>query len=351
MFIDEAQIDVKAGDGGDGCCSFRREKYEALGGPDGGDGGDGGHVILRADAGLETLMDFAGKHHWRAENGRPGEGSERTGRSGDDLVVNLPQGTLIFDADNDLLLKDLATAGETCCIAQGGTGGRGNRRFATATCQAPTHAEPGTPGEHRHLRLVLKLIADVGLVGLPNAGKSTLLSRLSRARPRIGAYPFTTLQPQLGIMEVDARRRIVVADIPGLIEGAHKGAGLGDSFLRHIERTRVIVHLLDIAPLAGPPPEEAYRVIRGELSRYSPALADKPELVVANKVDLLGGDESVIASLRRAIGADVLPISAATGQGLAMLSEHMWRIVQPQRPAPAAPVRKLPVAPHKRALT
>lgn len=348
MFIDEAEIHVKAGNGGDGCCSFRREKFEDQGGPDGGDGGDGGDIILRAQPGLETLMDFAGKHHWKAESGRPGEGSGCTGRCGVDLVVELPQGTLVYDRSSDILLKDLATAGDECRIVLGGKGGRGNRHFASATHQTPTEWEPGQQGEQRDLRLELKLIADVGLVGLPNAGKSTLLSRLSRARPRIGAYPFTTKKPQLGITELSGGRRMVIADIPGLIEGAHQGAGLGDAFLRHIERTRVIVHMIDIAPMGGPRAAEAYRVIRNELGQYSQRLADKPELVVANKIDLLGDDHSEVDALREAVDGEVVAISAATGRDLDALTERIWTLVQPEKPQPRRERIELPVPPHKR---
>lgn len=350
MFIDEAEIYVKAGNGGDGCSSFRREKFVDMGGPDGGDGGDGGSVYLRAHAGLETLMDFASRHHWRAENGRPGEGSSCTGRRGEDLYIDLPQGTLVYDRDTGVLLKDLAVSGELCCIAQGGKGGRGNRHFASATHQAPTEFERGQAGEERQLRLELKLIADVGLVGLPNAGKSTLLSRLSHARPRIGAYPFTTKKPQLGIMELDAGRRIVVADIPGLIQGAHTGAGLGDAFLRHIERTRVIVHMIDIAPVGGPPPKEAYEIIREELCQYSDALAQKPELVVANKMDLAHDEQAALTELRKSIGADVVAISAATGKGLKALMQRMWSLAKTDQPGPVKPNLELPVPPHKRNL-
>ena len=238
MLIDRAEIYVAGGKGGDGCVSFRREKYVPQGGPDGGDGGHGGSVYAAATAGVDTLLDFTGRHHWTADNGQPGMGKDRTGRSAQDLVLELPPGTLIYDRDTGVLIKDLCEPGVRVCIAEGGKGGRGNARFARADHRVPREFEEGTPGVERWLRLELKLIADVGLVGLPNAGKSTLLSRLSRARPKIADYPFTTLQPQLGIVALSDDRRFVLADIPGLIEGAHEGAGLGDEFLRHIERTR-----------------------------------------------------------------------------------------------------------------
>jgi GTP-binding protein len=343
MFIDEAEIHVRAGKGGDGCMSFRREKFEAFGGPDGGTGGDGGNVILQATPGFDTLLDFKGKHHWKAENGRPGEGRERSGADGQDLLVKLPVGTVVFDRDTGVLLKDLAERGERCVIARGGRGGRGNRSFATPTHQTPREFEPGEPGEERRLRLELKLIADVGLVGLPNAGKSTLLSRITRARPKIAAYPFTTLSPQLGIVELSGDRRFVVADIPGLIEGAHAGAGLGDAFLRHIERTRIIVHVIDVCPPDGSDPAAAYHTIRAELREHSQALAEKPEIVVANKLDLTGADNAA-KRLEGALGMPVLTLSAATGHGMQALVERLWTTLA--RPAPVERTMDLPAPPH-----
>ena len=357
MFIDEAEIHVKAGDGGRGCVSFRREAGVPRGGPDGGHGGDGGSVVFHAREGLDTLLDFRGRHHWHAQNGEPGRGKDQTGASGDDLVINVPPGTLIYDRRLGILIKDLSRPGMTVTIARGGKGGRGNASFATPTEQTPRHAEPGEPGEERDLRLELKLIADVGLVGLPNAGKSTLLARLSAARPKIADYPFTTLYPHLGLVEAGPERRFVMADLPGLIEGAHQGVGLGDEFLRHIERTRVLVHLVEVQPHTGQTPADAYRTIRRELEAYSRALADKEELLVMTKADLLacpersrgacparpehgrgersrgGGDPGApgVASakpgfalaepgprreLAEAVGRPVLLISAATGQGL-----------------------------------
>src|SRR5688500_15248712 len=275
MFVDEAKIHVKAGDGGDGCVSFRREKYVPKGGPDGGDGGNGGDVVFVADPHKDTLMDFAGRHHWKAGRGQAGMGKKMYGKAGEDLVVAVPAGTLVFDVDHDILLADLDVPGKRVVVARGGKGGRGNWHFKSSTNQAPRFAEPGTEGQERNLRLELKLIADVGLVGMPNAGKSTLLRAVSAARPKVADYPFTTLDPQLGIVELDSDRRIVVADIPGLIEGAKDGAGLGHAFLRHIERTKIIVHLLDMFPMDGSDPSENYRKIRRELEAFSDVLANK----------------------------------------------------------------------------
>jgi len=319
MFIDEAEIYVKAGDGGNGAVTFRREAGVPRGGPSGGDGGDGGSIILYARAGLDTLLDVRGRHHWRAASGQPGRTKDMAGAAGDDLVIEVPPGTLIYDTATDLLLKDLDTPGARVTVARGGKGGRGNARFATATHQTPREAEPGTPGEERTLRLELKLIADVGLVGLPNAGKSTLLSRLSAARPKIADYPFTTLEPQLGIVEAGPERRFVMADLPGLIDGAHKGVGLGDEFLRHIERTRVLVHLVELEPHAHTGPPDAYRAIRDELAAYSTELAAKPELVALTKADLLPGDDAARADLAGAIGRPVFAISSVSGAGLKRL--------------------------------
>ena len=334
MFVDEAVIHVKAGDGGNGCVSFRREKYVPKGGPDGGDGGNGGSVVFVADPNKNTLLDFAGKHHWRAERGEAGMGKKMYGQSADDLVIPVPPGTLVYDTDKDVLLTDLDEPGMRVVIAKGGKGGRGNWHFKSPTNQTPRYAEPGTEGEERNLRLELKLIADVGLVGMPNAGKSTLLATVSAARPKIADYPFTTLEPQLGIVELSGFRRIVMADIPGLIEGAQHGAGLGHAFLRHIERTKIIVHLLDMFPLDGSDPVENYRKIRRELVAFSPQLAAKREIIAANKTDLaLDEDaEAAVEKLRRALpGKEILAISGATRRGIEPLLEQIWAVLQDVR--------------------
>ncbi|MFI4912756.1 MAG: GTPase ObgE [Sedimentisphaeraceae bacterium JB056] len=328
MFIDEAQIYVKAGDGGAGCVSFRREKFMPKGGPDGGNGGDGGNIIFEAAADVDTLLDFSGKHHWKAPNGMPGEGSNKTGEDGEDLIIKVPVGTLIYDTDIDLMIKDMNEAGMRVCVCKAGLGGKGNKEFATSTRQTPRFAQPGTLGDERNLKLELKLIADVGMVGLPNAGKSTFVSVCSKARPKIANYPFTTLSPVLGIAELSGFRRFVVADIPGLIEGAHEGAGLGHDFLKHIERTRTIVHILDIDPPDLSDPAENYRKIRNELERYSDILTHKREVIVANKMDLCPDDE-ILDQLKKDLGRDdIIPISAATGQGIEELKEVLWKMVK-----------------------
>jgi GTP-binding protein len=331
MFVDEAIIHVKAGDGGNGCVSFRREKFEPNGGPDGGDGGNGGSIVFVADPNKNTLLDFAGRHHWKAQRGESGMGKKMAGKGGDDLVVLVPPGTVIHDTDHHILLADLDKPGRRAVIARGGKGGRGNWHFRSPTNQAPRYAEPGTEGDERNLRLELKLIADVGLVGMPNAGKSTLLASISKARPKIADYPFTTLEPQLGIVELSGDRRIVVADIPGLIEGAHTGAGLGTAFLKHIERTRVIVHLLDLYPSNFEDPARNYRVIREELEAQSSLLAGKPEIVVANKTDLAPEGDDALEQLRRKLKpVEVLAISGATRQGLPELLERIWQMLHPR---------------------
>jgi len=330
-FIDEATIEVAAGRGGNGATSFLREKFVPRGGPDGGDGGRGGDVRLLADRNLATLVDQRLKRRNRAQDGRPGTGRNRTGRSGETLVIRLPVGTLVRDLDagpEAPPLADLTVHGQDFVAARGGRGGRGNARFATATRQTPDFSEPGREGESRRLGLSLKLLADVGLVGFPNAGKSTLLRRISGARPRVADYPFTTLIPNLGVAEVDDRR-FVVADIPGLIEGASDGAGLGDRFLRHIERTRVLVHLLDVgsALLESRDPLQLYDAIRGELAAYQPSLADRREIVVLNKLDLVA-DRSAIEPVERALrerGREVQCISAATGEGIQALLVRVVR--------------------------
>ena len=327
MFVDEAKIRVKAGDGGNGCVSFRREKYVPKGGPDGGDGGKGGSVYFEAVDDLDTLMDFAGRHNWYAQNGRPGSGSNRHGADGADLVIPVPPGTLIYDADLDLLLKDLNKVGMKARICLGGRGGKGNKAFATSTNQTPRCAEPGKEGQERNIRLELKLIADVGLVGMPNAGKSTLISRCSAARPKIADYPFTTLEPVLGIVELSDYRRFIMADIPGLIGGSHSGSGLGIEFLKHIERTRIIVHILDIMPIDGSAPADNYNSIRKELKLYSKALTAKTEIIVANKIDL-DPDGKTAKELKKKLRKKIYPVSAVTGTGVKELTETLWQKVK-----------------------
>jgi len=326
VFVDEVDIVAIGGRGGNGCVSFRREKFVPRGGPDGGDGGNGGSVHLLADQSFNTLQHLAGRHHWKGDHGGHGTGKTCHGRNGKDVHVRVPPGTIVHDADHHLVLKDLAADGEVICVAAGGRGGRGNTQFKSATNQAPRTAEPGECGQKRNLHLELKLIADAGLVGKPNAGKSTLLSRMTAARPKIAAYPFTTRHPQLGIVELSGYRRFVLADLPGLIEGAHAGIGLGDEFLRHVERTRLLVHMVDICPPTGEPADD-YRAIRKELKLYSPALAAKPEIIVANKMDLTDGDKH-LRQFRGKIGKEVLAISAVTGKGLEDLGRRIWRVLQ-----------------------
>ncbi len=328
MFIDRAKIWVKSGNGGPGCISFRREKYIAKGGPDGGNGGKGGSVFFLAVEDVDTLIDFAGKRHWQAPNGLPGEGSNKFGADGDDLIIRVPVGTLIYDTDFDLLLKDMDAPGMRVCICKGGIGGRGNKAFATSTRQTPRFAQPGRDGQERNLQLELKLIADVGLVGMPNAGKSTLISRCSAARPKIANYPFTTLEPVLGIVEISGFRRFLMADIPGLIEGAHEGAGLGHDFLRHIERTRILVHILDIMPTDESDPVENYKKIRNELAMHSAELAVKKELIVLNKTDLDPDGEFAEDIKNRLDKDNVIAISAVAGHGLEELNERLWKMVK-----------------------
>lgn len=331
MFIDEAKIRIKAGDGGDGCISFRREKFIPKGGPDGGDGGKGGDVYFLASEDTDTLLDFTGRAAWKAQNGMPGLGSKCSGLNGEDLILKVPVGTQVYDVDLDgLLLQDLSKPGQKVKICRGGRGGKGNQHFATASRQAPRYAQKGQEGKERNLHLVLKLIADVGLVGLPNAGKSTLLSHCSKARPKIADYPFTTLEPVLGIVELSDYRRFVVADLPGLIEGAHSGAGLGTDFLRHIERTRIIVHLLDIMPMDESDPVDNYKKIKKELVAYSKELGKKKEIIVLNKIDL-DPDGEIQKRIKKKLRKKVLAISAATGKGIKELSEALFKLVQQQK--------------------
>jgi GTP-binding protein len=318
MFIDEVRILVKAGDGGNGCLAFRREKYVPRGGPSGGDGGRGGDVILVATEHQNTLLQFRYNPEHKAERGRHGEGSNRTGADGRSIEVAVPVGTVVYDEATGERLFDFAHPGERFTVARGGRGGRGNARFATPTHQAPTEHTPGRPGEEKRLRLELKLLADVGLVGFPNAGKSTLISRISAARPKIADYPFTTLEPNLGVVELPDFRSFVVADIPGLIEDAHLGAGLGIQFLRHIERTRLLVHLVDVSPASGRDPVEDFETVMRELASFSEQLVEKPMIVAATKMDA-AQDPDRVESLRRHIagrGLNFFEISSATGQGI-----------------------------------
>ncbi len=318
MFVDRVTIYCEAGDGGDGCMSFRRETHVPRGGPDGGDGGRGGSVIVIADENVSNLSNIMGHKHWKAERGRHGEGSLRTGRSGEDAVILVPPGTLVRDADRGNLLKDLTNNGESITIAQGGKGGKGNKRFASSTNQAPRQTEPGGEGEKRNVVLELKLIADVGLIGLPNAGKSTLLSRISQATPEIASYPFTTKYPNLGLVQVGYDHQFVVADIPGLIEGAHAGVGLGHEFLKHVERTRVLVHLVEPSPMDQSDPLDNYRQIREELTLYDEKLNDRPEILVVSKCELPDADP-LAELLEETYNRPVLKISAATGENLQQL--------------------------------
>jgi GTP-binding protein len=335
MFVDRVSVYVKGGDGGAGCCSFRREKYVPHGGPDGGDGGDGGSVVVRAVAGTDSLAAIVHRKHWRARSGGPGRGANCHGRKARELVIEVPPGTLVRDRDRGHILRDLTTDGQQVIVAHGGRGGRGNRAFATAINQAPRETQPGTPGEERWIILELKVIADAGLVGLPNAGKSTLLSRLSQARPEVADYPFTTKHPNLGFVTLGDERAFVLADLPGLIEGAHRGTGLGHEFLRHVERTRVVVHLVEPLPPDGSDPLHNYQVIRQELNLHGQGLAEKPEVVAVSKAELTGS-EAVRQGLEQALGREVLAISSVTGQGLAKL---VGAIVErlAQRPVEAEP--------------
>jgi GTP-binding protein len=329
-FIDEAKITVKAGDGGNGCVSFRREKYIPFGGPDGGDGGDGGSVWLVGDAGLNTLADFRFQRRYEAERGENGHGRNRTGRSGADLDVPVPVGTQVFDAETDEMIGDVTEDGQRLLVAQGGFHGLGNTRYKSSTNRTPRQSKPGTPGDLRNLKLELKVLADVGLLGLPNAGKSTLLKQVSAAEPKIADYPFTTLHPQLGVVRVGPMQSFVMADIPGLIEGAAEGAGLGIRFLKHLARTRLLLHLIDVAP---PDPDvdplDAIDTVVAELEQYSAELAALPRWLVLNKVDLL--DAAALADLRERAAAKLEPgqpifaISAATGEGVEALAQAVMR--------------------------
>jgi len=332
-FVDEAMIKVVAGHGGRGAVGFRREKFVPFGGPDGGDGGLGGSVWLRAQEGINTLVDYRIRRTFRAQNGQPGGGQDCTGRGGEDLFVPVPVGTVVFDDETGELLGDLSTAGQTLLVAKGGKGGWGNQRFKSSTNRTPRQSGPGLPGESRMLRAELRLLADVGLLGLPNAGKSTLISAVSAARPKVADYPFTTLHPQLGVVAVGPFKSFVMADIPGLIEGAAEGAGLGIRFLKHLQRTRLLLHLVDIAPLdPDADPVEGARAIVGELRKFSPALAKKKRWLALNKIDLLPPDErdrrcaEIVRRLR--FRGPVFRISGATGAGTRELCQAVMRYLE-----------------------
>jgi len=337
MFVDEVSIFVHSGRGGDGVCSFRREKYVPRGGPDGGDGGNGGNVIVVASGRLTTLLDLRYQQHYEAKPGNPGEGSNRHGRTAPDVIIHVPVGTVITDEATGETLADLTADGQSQVVARGGRGGRGNGNFATSTNRIPTRTEPGTPGEERWLHLELKLLADVGLVGFPNAGKSTLIAAISAARPKIADYPFTTLTPNLGVVSWGEDRSFVVADIPGLIEGAHEGKGLGVQFLRHIERTSFLLHLVDISEWAAEDPVVSFEVMRKELAAYDPSLKTRPSAVVGTKLDIRG-DEQRLERLRTYCKRHRLrffPISAVTREGLGALISFVGKQVDTLR-APCA---------------
>lgn len=330
MFVDRVKLFVQGGRGGDGCMSFRREKYVPRGGPDGGNGGDGGSVIVEARAGVDSLAGLSHQRHWRAGAGQIGLGSDCHGRKADNLTLLVPPGTLLIDAEAGHVIKDLKNEGDTVVAARGGKGGYGNTHFKSATNRAPRERTLGEEGEARWLILELKVIADVGLVGKPNAGKSTLLSRLSRARPEIADYPFTTKFPNLGLVQIDADRSFVLADIPGLIEGAHSGAGLGHEFLRHIERAGILVHLVEPLPLDGSDPLTNYWTIREELRQFNPELVARPEIVAVTKCELPEA-AAVRDALAAAVGHDVLAISAVTGHGLNQLQGAVAAALEAQR--------------------
>ena len=333
-FLDEAKVWVKAGDGGDGVIAFRREKFIEFGGPDGGNGGKGGNVIAEAVEGLNTLIDYRYAQHFKARKGGNGAGSDRTGAGSDDVILKVPVGTQILAEDRETLIADLDAPGKRVVIAKGGDGGHGNAHFKTSTNRAPRRADKGWPGEERWIWLRLKLIADAGLVGLPNAGKSTFLAAVSAARPKIADYPFTTLHPQLGVVRLNATEEFVLADIPGLIEGAHEGAGLGDRFLGHIERCAVLLHLIDGTQAD---PAGAYRTIREELEGYGHGITDKPEIVALNKVDAMTpqAKASRIKALERACGHKVLVISGATGEGVPEVLRALFPVIRAAREARA----------------
>lgn len=333
QFIDQATIQVKAGDGGNGSAAMRREDNVPRGGPAGGDGGNGGSIVMRADENLQTLLDFRYQRHYKASRGEDGRPQDQYGAGAPDLVLRVPVGTVVHDDETGDVIADLTTNGDTAVVAQGGKGGRGNIHFKTPWNQAPRTAEPGTPGEERRLRLELKLLADVGLLGYPNVGKSTFISRVSRARPKVADYPFTTLVPNLGVVRLSDERTFVIADIPGLIEGAAEGAGLGHQFLRHVERCRALLHILDDTFTTGPDrdPVHDHDVINAELARYAPGLASTPQLVVLNKLDA-GTTHGTVEELRARFaerGLTLHTMSAATGEGVDAVLEALWRLIHP----------------------
>ncbi|HVN79264.1 MAG TPA: GTPase ObgE [Terriglobia bacterium] len=339
MFLDEARILVKSGDGGNGCLAFRRERSVPRGGPSGGDGGRGGHVYLESTLRHNTLIQFRYERIFKAQRGRHGEGSNRHGKDGQDLIVQVPAGTMLYDDLTGDLIHDFARPDERLLICQGGRGGRGNSNFATSTNRAPRRVEPGFPGEERHLRLELRLLADVGLVGFPNVGKSTLISRISSARPKIGAYPFTTLQPNLGVVELDNYRSFVVADIPGLIEGAHLGHGLGVQFLRHIERTRVLLHLIDLSDDPDRDPVRDFQTVNRELQEFNPAILSKPTLLVGSKLDALVNRKKLkrLETFAQRNGLELLFISSLSGVGIQELKYKVATMLDGLSPSPVLP--------------
>jgi GTP-binding protein len=332
-FVDEVKIHVKAGDGGRGCLSFRREKFIPMGGPDGGDGGHGGDVYLRVESNLTTLLDFRYRVHYKAERGAHGMGKNRHGKNGAPLVIQVPPGTLVYDEETGELLADLTEPDQDVLLLKGGMGGRGNARFATSTNRAPRHVQPGTPGEERWLRLELKLLADVGLVGLPNAGKSTLISAASAARPKIADYPFTTLVPNLGVVRYGGYKTFVMADIPGLIEGASEGHGLGTRFLKHVERTDLFLHLVDLSSMQEGDPLDNFETINRELERHNPQLLEKTQIVVLTKTDITEVRERIESVLPffEGRGYRVFPISAVTGDGVPELVAAVGGVLETRR--------------------